>query len=121
RQSDGDQDADDQNDHHQLDEGEALVVLPALPEAFEHGVTSLSVCMRIPMTRISTLFRSSWKSPLPFSRGSRRNESNWVVIRIARQARRSYPRWSLALLQTPDRLLDEVDDVEHGHVQRDDR
>ena len=42
RQSDGDQDADDQNDHHQLDEGEALVVLPALPEAFEHGVTSLS-------------------------------------------------------------------------------
>ncbi|HEY6678686.1 MAG TPA: hypothetical protein VI411_07265, partial [Actinomycetota bacterium] len=35
-------DADDQNDHHQLDEGEALVVLPALPEALEHGVTSLS-------------------------------------------------------------------------------
>src|SRR5512132_171026 len=43
RKSDGDQDADDQNDHHQLDEGEALVLLPSLPETLEHGVTSLSL------------------------------------------------------------------------------
>jgi len=36
RQSDGDQDADDQNDHHQLDKGEAFVLTDALRETLEH-------------------------------------------------------------------------------------
>jgi hypothetical protein len=33
---DGDQDADDQYDHHQLDEGESVLILFALHEALEH-------------------------------------------------------------------------------------
>ena len=36
RQCDGDQDADHQNDHHQLDEGKAVLILLALEIALEH-------------------------------------------------------------------------------------
>jgi hypothetical protein len=39
-QSDGDQNADDQNDHHQLDQGEALLVTTPIDEALDHGDSS---------------------------------------------------------------------------------
>src|SRR2546430_16276504 len=41
-QSNGDQDADDENDHHELDQREARLLVPALHETLEHvRVTSL--------------------------------------------------------------------------------
>jgi len=51
RESDGDEDADEQNDHNELDEGEALVIVAAPRGTLEHGVSFLSMCSRVPMTR----------------------------------------------------------------------
>ena len=47
-QCDGDQDADDQNDHHELDEGEPLLLLPAVHETRKHcSIHPLPSCCRV--------------------------------------------------------------------------
>ena len=59
RQRDGDQDADDQNDHHQLDEGETFLLICAVQEAREHcAVNSFPLLVHITSMCVLERFRS---------------------------------------------------------------
>src|SRR5205085_6168694 len=124
----GDQDADDQNDHHKLDEGESLLLVALLHEVLQHACSTSSldaICTCLGSFRqpepAALLTRGEFWTPdgggqKAASRSPR--ASNKPATQRKRGGLSDRPAPAPGVLQLC--LLDEVDDVEHRQVQRDD-